>query len=139
MPATGEVLFCNCLPVEIEDQSQLIQLLIRALTGDVLMIIVGIEFHVLANRQQAAGIQRRGAEFVVLALIIKLAAHVRRRMVGADLHSTFQCRPIAIAPGELTVGPIQIEAVAVRKQNFGHEREMKSGCEYPALYGWLIR
>jgi hypothetical protein len=69
------------LKIDIEDQSELIQLLIRALTGDVLMVIVGIEFGMLASRQEAAGVKRCSAEFVVLALIKKLAAHVRRRIV----------------------------------------------------------
>lgn len=56
------------------------------------------------------------APFTVSAFVNNLGASVRRGMVGVNREATFKRQPVAIAPSELAIGPIQIGAVPVGGQ-----------------------
>ena len=77
------------LEVHTNDEAELIELLIGAFVGDVLVFVVGVEFEMLAHGKQAAGIERGGGPFFVLALIEDLSADVGRRMVRLDREPAF--------------------------------------------------
>jgi hypothetical protein len=54
---------------EIDSQPSRVHLLVRVLPGVVVMLIVGVEFHVFAYGEQAARVDGSGAYFTVLTLI----------------------------------------------------------------------
>lgn len=71
------------LEVEIEHQSDSVHLLIRTLAGVVLVLIVGVEFDMLAQREQAARIEYGSAQFTELAFVEDLGTGARRGMFYA--------------------------------------------------------
>ena len=64
--------------IKTEHQTQLVNLLIWAFARLVLVLIIEIEFGVLADRKNAACIKSRIAPLTVLALIKGLGAGIRR-------------------------------------------------------------
>src|SRR5664280_374753 len=83
---------------EVEDDAQLVQLLIGASARIVLVFVVGIELDMPSDRKDASGIQSRIAPFPVLALVEKLGADVRCRMVRTKSKCPLSLKAIAIAP-----------------------------------------
>ena len=101
----------------IGDQPDLVKLLVGRLAGDILVLIIRVQFKMFANREQATGVIRRGAPFLVFALIEDLRAGLGRRVVGTDGDPAFESEPVAISPLETRHGPIEVRAVAVGKQD----------------------
>ena len=67
--------------IEVDDQASGVYLLIRAWSRVVIVLKVGIELNVLAHRKKATREEVRCIPFSVLALVEKLGAGVRLRMV----------------------------------------------------------
>lgn len=70
--------------IKIKSQANKILLLVRALAGVVLVLIVGIEFDVLAYGEQTTCIESGGAPFVILTLVIRFGSDIRDQVIGTD-------------------------------------------------------
>ena len=96
-------------------------MLTRWVSGVVLALIVRIEFDVLAQRQQAAGIEADGTPLSVLAFVEELCAGVGPGMIAVNRKAPFGRNSVAIAPSETAIGPVQIGSVLVGNQDFVHD------------------
>ena len=123
------------LPLEghIKNKAELVELLIGAFISDVLVLIVGVQLEMFSHGKQAAGVESGRGPFFILALIEDLSADVRLRMIRADRKSTLQCDFVATAPRELVLGPIEIGAVAVGKEDPGKDWPARGDCQLQAL------
>lgn len=101
------------LKMEVENETTRVHLPIGFLACVVLVLVVRIDFDVLAHWEEAARIQCGGAPFAVLAFVEALSACVRFRTVRANFDGPFECQPVAIAPREVALRPIKICAVPV--------------------------
>src|SRR5580698_21474 len=85
--------------------------------GVVLMLIVGIELHMLSYRQKAAHIFGGSAPFSVLAFVVGLEGDIGYRMIGVNRERSFKRKFIAIAPVERRAAfPVEVRAVSVADQ-----------------------
>ena len=103
------------LEVKAKNHSKLVELLIGALAGDVLMFIVRVELDMLAGRKYRSSIKCGGAPLFVLAQIKNLCGDIRCWMIGTYGDSALQGYFVAVAPVELTFGPIEVCTIAVGK------------------------
>jgi hypothetical protein len=88
-------------------------LFIGFLAGVVLVLIVRIEFYVLSQGKDSAGIEFSGTELAVLALVVKLSAGIGHEMVRVNCEGALQRWLIAIAPCKRSVAPVKICTVSV--------------------------
>lgn len=72
----------------------------------VLVLVIWVEFYILAYREKAAGVESRGAPLVVLALVIGLDSDVRDKVVGAHGNCPLHFQFVAIAPDEIAVSDV---------------------------------
>ena len=70
--------------VKAENESELVQLLVGALTCIVLVVVVRIELHVLGNRKQATGIESCIAPLAILISIEWLYGDIRLGVIHDD-------------------------------------------------------
>src|SRR5271169_4167904 len=102
------------------------------------MLIIGVEFDVFAYGEQSTRIERNGAPFVVLTLVIGLDSNVRDEMIGADRHSSVECQFVPIAPGETAVFPVEIRAVAVRDREPSLQGKVRGRSNQHTIFGRTI-
>ena len=60
------------------------RLSIRSLAGVVLVLVVGVEFEVLAYREQETRIKSGSAPFAVMARVVGFRGHVRESVERAE-------------------------------------------------------
>jgi hypothetical protein len=94
--------------VNIEGQSDIVQLLIRSLAGVVFVLILAIEYDVLAREEPATRIESGGAPFLVLALVIWFGGNIWDEVIGADRKSSLNRQFVLIAPCETAIFPVEI-------------------------------
>src|SRR5208283_3354176 len=110
--------------VKVNRQTDVIFLLVPLLAaGVILMLVVGIELHMLSYRKQATSILGRSAPFVILALVIGLERDIGYQMIGMNRECSFQLQSIAIAPFELRL-PVQVGTASVGDQKSSLEGEV---------------
>ena len=127
------------LEEKTQEESHSVHLLMGMRARIVLVLIVRIEFDVIACRQKAACIQIGGAPLAVLALVEDFGTGVGRGMVVADCEAPFGRYPVAIAPSELAIGPIQIATVSIGNQYSSRHWNMKCEDGFQAIYRGLAR
>ena len=102
---------------EAEHQAQLVQLLIWAFPGVVLVLVIRIELNVLADRKQAPGVDCGVAPFAILALVKGLHGAIRRRVIGVNRKTLLDLQTVAIAPREFPALPIEVCPIPVGNKN----------------------
>src|SRR5208282_597938 len=127
------VLFALGRKVEVEDQSQLIQLLVWLFPGVVLVLVVWAELHMPPYWKGAASVKRGRAPLLILAFVKLLDFGVRPRMIIVDREGLLKGQQIAIAPCEFAALPIEIGAVSVVHQNRGAYRKVRSRRQFHAV------
>jgi hypothetical protein len=98
---------------EIERQSGRIHLLVRVLAGVVVVLVVGVEFHVFSHGEQGTRVERSGAPLAVLGLVKGFGRHIRDEMIRANCKRALNRQFVSVSPGEKAVFPVQVEAVPV--------------------------
>src|SRR5579863_277914 len=127
------------LEEEAEYQSQLVQLLVWTLSSIVLVLVVRIQFKVLAYREQAPGVDCGVTPFAVLALVKGFHAGIGCGVIGVNREPVFDLQTVAIAPREFTTLPIEICTVSVGDQESRLQRKVK-GCNWlDAVFCRLVR
>lgn len=79
------------------------------------MLIVGIEYDVLACGEQATCIESGGAPFLVLALVIWFDGNIRDELIGADRKSSLNRQFVLIALSETAIDQFGIDTGFDRK------------------------
>lgn len=101
---------------EIEDKSESVDLLIGRHTCAVLVLVIRVEFGPRAHGENAARVNRSGAPFAVLTVVVKLRACIQGRMVSVDCNRPLQCEPVAITPVGIAVLEIDFQPVPIREE-----------------------
>src|SRR5664279_612013 len=108
-------------------------------SGVVLVLVVWVEFYMLAYREKAAGIESRGAPFDELALVERFDGDVRNVAEGTYGDRPLDRQFVAIAPGEISVSPVEVGAVAVGDAESGFHGKVESrGRDHP-IFGGSVR
>jgi len=58
-------------------------------------------------------------------------------MVGANGDATFERHTIAVAPSEISTGPIEVRAVPVGKKYLSDQGKVEGEHRFQTVYGWL--
>ena len=75
--------------MHVENEAKLVELLIGVFSGDVLVLVIGIELEMFPHGKQTTGVQRSGAPLLVLALVEHFSTNVRPGVVRTDTQSPF--------------------------------------------------
>ena len=124
--------------VQTDDQSADVQLLIWTLACVVLVFVVGLDLQVpvkFAQRQQATDVKTCGTPLGILALVEELGASIRTGVVIVNRDAALGRDSVAVARGELVIGPVEVAAVPVcdedapRHWNMKHDQGFDAICE----------
>src|SRR5664279_4535447 len=108
-------------------------------SGVVLVLVVWVEFYMLAYREKAAGIESRGAPFDELALVERFDGDVRSVVEGTYGDRPLDRQFVAIAPGEVSVSPVEVGAVAIRDAESGLHRKVEGRGRDHSIFGGSVR
>src|SRR5271165_6145742 len=98
---------------DVEHEAELVVLLIGTLAGGVLVLVVGVELKVGADGEETAGVNGGVGPLGILALIEEFRTGVGRDVVAAEVEGALEQEPVAVAPVEAAVLPVEIETIAV--------------------------
>src|SRR5271168_1962715 len=69
---------------KIESQADILFRHVGVFAGVVVVLVVGVEFDVFANRKNTTGEKRSSTPLVVLTLIIRFGGDIRNEVIGMD-------------------------------------------------------
>src|SRR6185437_1800745 len=99
--------------VQAQGKTNEVVLPVRALSSVVLVLIIAVELHVLTDREQTSRIKVCRTPLAVLTFVEHFSRYVRSEMVRRNPHASLQRQLIAVAPGENSSLPVEIDAISV--------------------------
>ena len=99
-----------------KDISQAVNLSIRRIGRIVLMLVIPLQFKVLADRERRTGGQRRPAPLIKPVVVERFCAKVWREVKGPHRESPLCRYLVTIPPGKYAIDIPQISAISVGQQ-----------------------
>ena len=107
----------NRLMVEIQYQTERVDLLIGTLPCIVLVIVIWLNFRVFTDRKGTANVQHGTTPLIILTIVVDFYARVGRWVIGTNPESPFDRQTIAVSPIEVSALEVKLSPVAVGHGN----------------------